>query len=277
MWFALSILSAFLYASLWLFARASKGLPTSVVTAFQFVPGPIMLILLSTKIHFPWTEPRWYLFLITALVIVPPFSWALNFASQRIEVTLIKPLSALSSISAVLFGMILAHQTFSLNAILGILISTAGLMLIYHARWTVWKKPYPWIALASVLVFGFNATVAGYLFQVFPHPLTVSAVALTGGFIPPMLASMRHHKRMTWNRKTITLLLSFAAATIAQELTTDYALVLAPAAYVLSVKRTSIIMASAAGYFFFHEKDIPLKKLILATVIVVTGLAILLI
>lgn len=272
MWFLLSILAAIFYASLWLFARASKGMPSSIVTAFQFLPGPIMLLILSTRIHFPWALPQWYLFLLTTFIIVPPFSWAMNFASQRIEVTLIKPLSALSSISAILFGVILAHQAFSLRSILGILVSTCGLLLIYHARWSVWKKPFPWIVLASVLMFGFNAVIVGMLLAVFPHPLTVSATSLTGGFVLSAFSGMRRRKHMTWNARNLALLLCFAAACAAQELFTSYALVLAPAALVLSVKRTSIIMASVAGYFLFREKDIPLKHLLRATSVVVVGL-----
>lgn len=277
MWFVLAFLSAFLYASLWLFARASKGMPSSIVTAFQFLPGPIMLIILSSRIHFPWHEPRWYLFLVITFIVTPPFSWAMNFASQRIEVTLIKPLSSLSSISALVFGMLLSHQTFSLKAVLGILVSTVGLMLIYHARWKVWRKPYPWLVLASMMVFGLNATVAGMLLQVFPHPLTISATSLTGGFLLSAVSGVNHRKHMRWTPQTIGLLLSFAAACVGQELFTDYALVLAPAAYVLAVKRTSIIMATVAGYLIFHEKDVPLTKLLMATAIVIAGLVLLLV
>ena len=44
MWFPYALLAAFFYALLWTLGRASRGMPTSVVTAVQFCLGPLLLL-----------------------------------------------------------------------------------------------------------------------------------------------------------------------------------------------------------------------------------------
>jgi len=274
-WFWLALLAAVFYASLWLFARASKGMPSSLVTAIQFSPGPVLLAATAHSVDFPWHEPSWYVFLVSQFVIIAPLAWALNHVSQRIEVTLIKPLSGISSISALIFGSLAFGEHFSSAAIFGIAVSTAGLLLLYHARWSVWKSPYPWIVLLAVIFFGVNATLMGHVLSYWHHPVVMSGLAMTSSCIFALFHAVRSYKHMVWTPQRVKLMVSFTAAMLAQELSTQYALALAPGALVVSVKRTSIIMAAAAGYWLFHERDIPLRKLLLSTILVCCGVLLL--
>lgn len=276
MWFLLSIIAAFFYASLWLFTRASKGIPSSVVTTLQFVIGPVLL-LTCWNTPFPWSEPIWYWYLLISFCIVPPFSLALNFASQRIEVTLIKPLSGLSSLSAVLLPVLLFHQTIAVTGILGVAIGTLGLLILYHAKWHVWKTPYPWIVLCTMLIFGVNAAIVSQTLQIFPHPILLCFISHTGIFLFAFVGSLKQWKKISWSRNQIVLMIVLSCVTLLQEFATNIALGLTHAGYVVSVKRTSIIIASMAGYFFFHERSIKLPRLLAATSLVVGGVVMLLI
>lgn len=275
MWFLISLLAAVFYASLWLFARASRGMPSSIVTVIQFSPGLALLAWSIPTVDFPWDMKGWYAFLALQFLILPPLVWAMNFASQRIEVTLIKPLSSLSSISAAITGIVLFGEHLSPWAIMGILVSTAGLLLLYHARWNVWKSPYPWIVLTGVAFFGLNAAFMGYILSVWPHPIAMSGLAMSSICIFAMIQAIRSHKHMRWTKRRIQLLASFAFANLTQELMTQWALLLAPASLVISVKRSSIILAAVAGYFLLHEREIPLKKLLVATLLTTAGIALL--
>lgn len=276
MWFALSLLSAVFYASLWLFARASRGMPSSIVTAIQFSPGPVILALSLPGTALPWDQPSWLVYLASQFLIIPPFAWAMNHVSQRVEVTVIKPLSSISSISAAFAGIAFFGDQFSPLSLAGIAIGTMGLLLLYHARWNVWRTPYPWIVLASVLAFGVNAALMGHVLSYWKHPIAMAGLAMTSTFLFTTIPALSQRASAVWTQKRVLLMLSFVAAMIAQELSTMYAFALAPsAAYVVSVKRTSIIMAALAGYLLFNERETPLPRLILSAGLTSAGVAVL--
>ncbi len=275
-WFFLSLFAAFTYSFVWLLVRATKGLPSSVVTTIQFIVGPILLFFSIGSVTFPWSEPVWYWYLLSSCII-PPLSVALNYCSQRTDVTLIKPLSGLSSISATLLPIFLFHTSFPLTGLLGVAIGTIGFFILYHARWDSWKKPYPWIVLITMLVFGINAAIVGMTLAVFPHPFILCFVSHALICLFSLGSSVRHWKGISWNIRYIGVLAALATVTILQEFATNAALTMAPAGYMISVKRTSIIFASLGGYFFFQERSIPLRRLLTATIIVVAGVALLLV
>lgn len=277
MWFFLSIIAAFLYASLWLFACASKGMSSGVVTVLQFSLGPVVLLASMWHLHFPWHEPVWYAYLLISFFANPPLSWALNYASQRIEVSLIKPLSGLSSLSAALVPVLVFGETLSMSGVAGMIVGTAGLLLLYHAKWHVWKTPYPWIVLLTVLVFGVNAAVVGAALKVFPHPIVMSGIACTANCLFALFYTRGKWKEISWTPFMILLMAGFALATLGQDFATNIALQLAPAGYVISVKRTSIIIASVGGYLLFRERTIKLPRLLAATTLVVAGVILLLV
>ncbi len=276
MWFPLSLAAAVLYSSVWLLARLSKGIPSSMVTALQFVFGPLVLVSLIGTTPLPWSEPIWYWYLLVTFLGVPPLSIALNYASQRIEVTLINPLSGLSSLTAVLLPMLAFQQKLPLTGLIGIGIGTLGLLILYHAKWHVWKTPYPWIALCAVLMWGVNAAVVAETLSVFPHPILLVGISHSAIFLFALLSSLRHWRRVEWTESRIFLMLALMSVTFLQEFATNLSLSLAPASYAISVKRTSIIIASIASYFLLHERSIKLPRLVMSTCLVAAGVVMLL-
>jgi drug/metabolite transporter (DMT)-like permease len=273
MWIAVTLLSATLYASLWLFARASNGISSRVVTASQAALGPVALAYGLLYYPMPWHDPIWQRYIAFDCLVIPFVLLLMTYASQRVEVSVIKPLSGLSGLFSLLFAMLLLGERFTAWGVLGVLITTAGLAVLYHGRWSVWKTPYPWMVLAGIILFSIAALLAGMALTVYPHPITVSGLYLSATFAVNALLAGPEWRKTQWTKTTIMLLAAFAVASILQEILTMLAFQMAPVPYVLSVKRTSIILAALAGYVWFNEREQPLWQLMLATGLVVAGVA----
>lgn len=273
MWIVVTLLSATLYASLWLFARASNGISSRVVTAAQAALGPIALAYGFVRHPMPWHEPIWQLYIVYDCLVIPFVLLLMTYAAQRVEVSVIKPLSGLSGLCSLLFAIIFFGEEFTAWGVAGVLITTAGLAVLYHGRWSVWRTPYPWMVLLGIVLFSIAALLAGMALTVYPHPITVSGLYLSAAFVVNGVLAGPQWKRTQWTRSTIVLLAAFAVASMAQEVLTMLAFQMAPVPYVLSVKRTSIILAAVAGYVWLKERDQPLWQLLLAAVLVVAGVA----
>lgn len=177
--------------------------------------------------------------------------------------------------SALFFGIVFFDDVVSLLGALSVLIVVLGLLMLYKGRMHHWQKPYPWIVLGCVILFGFNGALFRATLQIFPEPLL-----LTGLFFAPtgalgVILLLCSSVRIGLNARHWWILGAFAVANCIQEIATVYALSLAPSAYMFTVKRTSIIIASLIGYFYFHEKEVPLWRLIVGSLIVISGTGIL--
>ncbi|MBU0767286.1 EamA family transporter [Patescibacteria group bacterium] len=275
MWFAYALTSAVLYASLWLFARASRGTPTSVVAASANILGPVVLIISLRNIDFPWDESWWYWYLPIPTVILPIMMWLMTASSQRSDVTIIKPLSALSTITTFLFSVFVFSEQFSLKGILGLSVITAGLLILYHGQWSKWKNIWPWIILICVLLLGINVSILSKVLTFFPHPFAIIGLGMTSTLIWNSLFAKRAWSQTHFTRSLLLLLGAFAIAVFSQDIVTLIALTMAPAPYVVAIKRTSILLASLGGYFLFKEKDQSLSRLIISSCIVIVGVVLL--
>lgn len=275
MWLFYALLSAILYSSLWIFARASKGTPTSVVVASSNILGPLVLVIATRNIDFPWNESWWYLYLPIPILILPIMMWLMTAASQHSDVTIIKPLSALSTATTLLFSTFVFAERFEPKGILGLTIITIGLLLLYHGQWRKWKNIWPWVILICVLLLGFNVAILSKVMSLFPHPFAISGLVMTSTLIWNSLIARRSWSQARFTRPLIFLLIAFAIAIFLQDIVTLIALTMAPAPYVIAVKRTSILLASLGGYFLFHEKDQSLPRLIISSCVVIIGVVLL--
>ncbi len=274
MWILLALASAVLYAATWLFARASKGIPVAVVTSAQFAIGPIVLIHSAWVVDFPWHEPLWIFYLGFNTFIGPIILLGFTYASQRVEVSIIKPLTGLTSIAALFFSVVLFHETFPLLGILGIVLTTLGLLLLYKGRWYVWKTPYPWIILFGVLIFGINTVMAREVYKFFPHVIPMSSAFLSGGFFFNAVVAGKKWFTTKWSWRRVGFMTLFALTVWFQDVFTIAAVALAPAPYVLAVKRLSILFAALGGYYIFKERDQSLPRLMMAVTLVILGIVV---
>jgi uncharacterized membrane protein len=273
MWFPLALLSAVLYACMWLFARGSRGMPTAFVTAAASMWAPPMLVWTLFNVDYPWGDPLWQRYLVLPFFLIPITLLGLTLAGQRTEVSIIKPLSALSTVAALCASVLLFGAEFRLAHTIGIAVITVGLLLLYHGRWESWRTPWPWIAFVGVLVLGANAAVAREVLVIFREPLALITLAATGSFCVNGALAIRERRVIKIASRDVVFLFAFAATNLAQDLLTFTALTMGPAPHVIAVKRTSILFAAFMSYFIFRDRDQPLWRLMAASGVVVIGVA----
>ena len=275
MWFLFASISAVFYSLLWVFARMSRGIPSTVVTAGQFILGPIFLLIVVPYVDFPWHERWWWMYLLVPFVMLPVLFWTMTYALHRTEVTLAKPLFGLSSVSTLLVSSIFFGEGISLNGIAGVLIITMGILFLYHGRWQEWRKCGPWIVLICAFGFGATASFGSAVLKVFPEPLALSALVIGGAFFmnAPTAASDVRHVR--WSGRVFLILALMAVAATAQDIATVFALATGHPSYVIAVKRTSVLLTAVIGYVFLKERDQSLVRLLIASGLVVVGVVML--
>jgi len=257
---------------MWLLARGSRGLPSSVVTAINVCWGPFLLICFLPFVEFPWDKLWWYGYLIFPWVLMPLSAWILTHACQRIDVTVINPLSALSTIAALLTSVALFSRSFHHIHILGIVIITTGLLFLYHNRWQAWKDMWLWLSILAVIFMGANASVLKEVIEVFPHPIAILAIGETGAFIfLTSLSARKDWKTIRWTKRNILLVSTFSTIVFVQAILIFFALALGPAPHIIAIKRTSILLAALGGYFIFKENNQSLIRLVMSCVVVVAG------
>jgi len=275
MWFPLALAAAVLYASMWLFARASRGIPSGVVTAMYSIWAPLLLFVVAQSVDYPWHERWWQLYLLMPFLIMPFTLCMLTYACQRSPVTIVNPLASLSTFSTLTITTAFFAKSFSSIHIAGMVVVTAGLFFLYHGQWTEWKKPWPWLVLLGVLILGLNVAIIKEVLERFPHPIAVLALAATGTFAVNAIFAGKSWHKMKWTQNAILLLGAFALVNLSQDILTFLALSLGPAPHVVAVKRTSILFAAIGGYIIFKEKGQSLVRLLFACVVVVLGVVML--
>ena len=273
MWFPYALLAAFFYALLWTLGRASRGMPTSVVTAVQFCLGPLLLLYVSQTVTYPWGEWWWRAYLFLPLFILPLTFFAMTSAVHATQVTLVKPLFGLSSIMTLLVASAFFGEHVTLPGIAGILLITVGLFFLYHERWSVWREVGPWMVLAGAIIFGTNAAILAAVLKRFPHVLAIAALIFTGSFVWNLIFSAREWRKMQWTPQNILILLGLIVSCTGQDLVTMYAFGFGPSSYVIAVKRTSVLLTALLGYFFLQERDQSLPRLLFSAGLVVAGVA----
>lgn len=271
MWFPLALLSALAFSALWILARMSRGMPSSVVTAVQFVAAPFLLVYASSTIDYPWGAAWWQAYLVFPLLLIPLTQWAMTYAVHRTEVTLLKPLFGISSIVTLAVAVFLFGERVSPRGILGLLLITAGLLCLYTGRWSVWGHRGPWIALTGAIVFGINAAIVHAVLSRFPSVLGIAAMAMTGSLIINAIPAAPALRRVRWTVGNVAIMGGLLIAFLIQDLGTITAFQFGPSSYVIAVKRTSILLTAIVGYLFLGERDQSLPRLLLACSLVVAG------
>jgi drug/metabolite transporter (DMT)-like permease len=268
MWLILALGSAIIDSAQWSVIRAShEKIPSSLMTAAHHILGPF----LATGIFIypmPVSETIVWIYLGYVFFVNPPFSWLSVYSTQRIPVSLSKPLGSFSTISSTLAGVFLFQTNFPPLGLWAIILGFIGLWMLYHARWSEWKKPYPWILTGCMLNFGMVSVLTSQVLEVYPHPIIVSGIGLTGALTVALTGSIAHYRKWNLHRQTIVMLLFIAISNIISQIIGVMALGMAPAAYVVSIKRTSIILTALIGYAIFRERQTPFWRLMLATGIV---------
>ena len=250
-------------------------MPSRVVTSLQFAVGPILFVFFVPGTSFPWSESWWQVYMIFAFILMPLSLGALTYAVHKTPVTIVKPLSAISGISALCTAKLFFGEQFSLVGVMGVLLITGGLLFLYHGRWYMWRKSGPWIALIASCVLGANAAVAGAVLSHFPHVFAILGLVLTIFCVMSAIFAGLSWGRLRLTRFNILVLLGMMIAVAIDNFGIFSALALGPSAYVIAVKRSSILLTAFIGYVFLKERDQSLVRLLIASGLVVVGVVML--
>jgi len=152
---------------------------------------------------------------------------------------------------------------------------TLGLLCLYHGRWQAWKSVGPWLALIGSIVIGVNAAVVAAMLHRFPYVLAATGIAMTANFIVNGVLAGKSWRKVVWSSRNIALFFCMMIANTLQAVFTLLAFTLGPSAYVIAIKRTSVLIVAVIGYFFLKERDQSLPRLLLASGLVVLGIVVL--
>jgi uncharacterized membrane protein len=274
-WFLLSLLAALSFTALWILTRLSREMPSNAVTALQALPGPVILWYATWEIDFPWGEPLWQWYLVFPLLLMPIALWALTASVHRTEVTLVKPLSAFSSVCTLVTAFVLFGEKVSGYGVTGVFIITAGLFLLYHGRFAAWRKSGPWLALLGAIIIGVNAGVLAGVLDLFPFVLAVAGFSMTTTLLINGAAAGRSWREIKWSKANILIAAAMIFVNVLQHIFTLTAFLYGPSSYVIAVKRTSLLLTAVIGYVFLNERDQSLTQLLLASGVVVVGVMLL--
>ena len=250
----------------------SRGIPSTVVTAAEYVTGPFLFFAVIGTVDYPWHEPWFWAYLTLPFLLIPFFVWSTTYAVHRIEVTYVKPLFGFSSITALLVASIFFGEEMTARGAIGILCITFGLLTLYHGRWSAWRSVGPWIMLSAALFYGANAAVVAAVLQKFPHVFGIAAMIFLGSFLMNLPMAIRDLRGFQFSRRHLLVLLGMIIMNFTQDILTLIGFTLGPSPYVIAIKRTSILLTAAIGYVFLHERDQSLPRLLLATGCVVLGI-----
>jgi drug/metabolite transporter (DMT)-like permease len=131
----------------------------------------------------------------------------------------------------------------------------------------LWRDPGPRLVLGAACLYAFTAALSKpVVVALGPVGFGAFYLALLTAIFLPLLVVLGRPVRpvfVGW-RKLFPIGLVIGAATLAQ----FAAYTLAPVAYAIAVKRTSMVLSVVAGYLFFHERKIA-ERLIGASLMVV--------
>jgi drug/metabolite transporter (DMT)-like permease len=247
----------------------------SLITAFLVIP--ILMTFkgsLSTLSGVLW-----------GVILLKSVMEAVQFVSvmtgiKRLGLSTTLPLMALSPGFVALAGAFVIGDVLVLKQWTGLVLMIAGMYVIQLEGDSAWWRPFvrlftdrdQWVIVlalsASVVVALLDKTIlSGYKIppQLF---ITVQQWYLAGIFL--LILAVRNSRRseasMAWDRNLILAIVALAVVTVGYRYLQMRGVMLASPALVLAVRRTSVVMVSLAGGFFFQERGF-LRRSIAAAIL----------
>ena len=277
-WFYLTLLSAVT----WSFADAISKQLSDDISDFtnvwiRFIYGTPFFLLLWFIIDIPsLTSTFWWAMI--AVIPLEILTWILYLRAIRLSpLSLTVPLLGLTPVFLLVVPWILMGEHVSLTGGLGVMVIAIGIYVLnIHTSErgalepfrSIRNEPGSQLMILVALLFSVTATL-GKIIIVNSSPLFMAA------FFYPVIALImapyalsrsqirREALRFPW--KALLLGIIFASMALAHY----FAIEIAKVAYMVAVKRTSLIFSTVLGFLFFREKDIGSR--LAGTVIIVAG------
>jgi uncharacterized membrane protein len=284
MWLAYSVLSAF-FDAFWQLGnkKLASGMDRTVVNLALFLCAlPVYLITLASEgvpeigIDYLWSAP------VNILIDFIAFN-ALTMAYAIGEMSMVMPLLSFSSIIVVLTGPLIVGESPSMIGIVGIFVLVAGAYLLNLSTMRDgWLRPLralftqraSQLALFVAVLWGLNSQVAKVSLENASAGFHLTVVSLAGSLAFGLQLWMKRRRyRVTFNPRKAHLLLMmgvFAGISVIAQ----FAAYSAPGglvAYVISIKRLSLLLGTFFGWLFFRERNI--RERAAGAALMLTGVA----
>lgn len=281
LWITLSLLTAFATASqdAWL-KRYFSHLSTAEMTAYPFLYSAPLFAVVLPFVPVPPLDTVffWSFFVCIPLHIAPFFLHMKAIRTSPLSLTL--PYLAFTPAFLLLVGFVVLQEVPNFWGGAGVLITCAGGYILNLDRGArsllapiraVFREKGSWLMLIVAFLYSVSGAVAKKaILHSSPLFFTVSFFCMLGIVLTLVMVAIGGAR---WRRlrKNPGKGLAAGALLFAHAVLHGFAVSLANVAYMISVKRLSVLFGLAYGWLVFKEKDIQVR--LAGTVLMVSGAA----
>lgn len=279
LWITLSLLTALATASqdAWV-KRYFSHLSTAEMTAFPFFYSIPMFAVVLPFVPVPELDEvfYWSFLLSLPLHIVPFFLHMKAIRSSDLSLTL--PYLAFTPVFLILVGFVVLQEVPNGWGIAGILTTCAGGYILnlkkgYHSLFApiaaILREKGSWLMLIVAFLYSVSGAVAKKAI-VHSSPLFFTMSFFTVlGLVMTITMVLIGHARVSVLKKHIGKGIIAGALLFAHAACHGFAISLTKAAYMISVKRLSVLIGFGYGWLIFKEKNVPVR--LIGTVLMVAG------
>jgi len=280
MWFILSLVSATSWSLTDVFGKKlTRTYPVIVTLTYRYIFSIPFLLVYLFFIKIPEIDPNFWLII---LVLLPLELTAATLYLKAITISpmsLVTPFVAFTPVFLLLTSYIILGETVSLGGALGIILIAVGAYMINFSRKKYllpFKKLLEEKGILMMLGVAFLYSITSNLGKVamqysspsFMGIFYTSLLGLAFLFVTKLRKNKLKPKKMNINFVWIGL---FNAIMM---ITHMVAIKYIQVAYMIAVKRTSLLFGVLFGYLFFHEKEIG-KRMVAAAIMLVGVITIL--
>ncbi|MCF7805365.1 MAG: DMT family transporter [Candidatus Marinimicrobia bacterium] len=277
-WLFLTLISAFCWSSADALSKwISEDISDFTNVWVRFVWSTPFFLLLWFGIEVPELDSGFW----TAMAFLVPLevlTWTLYLRAIRMSpLSLTIPFLGLTPVFLLVVPWILLGETVSLIGGVGVAVIALGIYLLnVHKTDKGLLEPFKAIrhepgSLLMILVAGLFSLSSTFGKMAITHssPLFFAGIyyPLNALLLAPYALSRKHVRNNAFAHPKRALLIGIAFAGMA--LAHFYAISIAKVAYMIAVKRTSLVFSTLFGFFFFKERNI--RDRLLGGVIIIVG------
>jgi drug/metabolite transporter (DMT)-like permease len=279
LWTTLSLLTAFATASqdAWV-KRYFSHLSTAEMTAFPFLYSVPLFAVVLPFVPVPVLDRVFYgTFLLSIPLHIVPFFLHMK-AIQHSPLSLTLPYLAFTPVFLILVGFVVLREVPNAWGIAGILTTCAGGYILNLKKGyrsllapvaAIFREKGSWLMLIVAFLYSVSGAVAKKaILHSSPLFFTVSFFTVLG-IVMALCMVIIGHARIGVLRKHVGKGFIAGGLLLAHAVFHGFAISLTKAAYMVSVKRLSVLIGFGYGWLIFKEKDLPVR--LIGTILMVAG------
>lgn len=277
-WFFLTLLSAVAWSSADALSKwISEDISDFTNVWIRFLYGTPIFLLLWFGIDIPQLDQTFWI-AIALVIPLEVLTWILYLRAIRLSpLSLTIPFLGLTPAFLLIVPWILLGETVTVIGGIGVLTIAAGIYILnirtsgkgfLEPFGAIRHEPGSLLMIAVAILFSITSTL-GKMAIVHSSPLFFAGCyyPVIGLLLAPYALSQSNVRSEAFSHPGRAALIGLAFAVMA--VAHFYAIEIAKVAYMIAVKRTSLVFSSLLGFLFFREKDIRAR--LTGAVIIVVG------